>query len=608
MLLIRNMTLQGRIALLVLGGLAVGLGLFSWLGVRSVNESTDRTLDERLTMARMMAGQVDAMLNYVLVELGNAAGAGTELFADERFETAAQSLQSTFDQLGIAGQVVVLTGADGKTVQAYPRDLEITAAEMLAQPTTREALDGGGGAISGLVSGPLSATPMVLISVPVADGEGEIIGVLTQAIDIRQSSVAFPGEAIALGRTGYAEIVDGNGLVLARTEPGIPPDALERSDHPDRFAALIAGGKATTGTCHRCHEAAGEAMERGRDVLAFAPLSVTSWGVVIRQPEEEALATAAQLRQRLIIVGIVVVAGTLGLVGVMVRDLVRPIRLLTSAAAKVAAGDFSVDIPIRRRDEIGQLSSAFRSMTEKLAASRDELVVRNEELRTYGAYVVRVHEDERQRLARELHDGTIQELMLLCHRLDDVERDAAALSPEAIEGLREARNTAAEIVKDMRDFARSLRPPTLDDLGMVTSIRRLVRDLEERSEIRGRHKVIGEERRLSPDVELGMFRIAQEALRNIERHAEATRASITIAFGKDKVKLEVRDNGAGFVADRASGEPGGGTRLGLVSMRERAELLGGTLEVQSGPRNGTRVAASIPVPAGDDADDEPDAA
>ena len=598
------MTLQGRIALLVLGGLAVGLGLFSWLGVRSVSESIDRTLDERLTMARMMASQVDGMLNYVLVELRNAAGTGTELFAGERFDATAQSLRSTFDQLGIAGQVIVLTGADGGTVLAYPRDLEITAAEMLAQPTTREALDGGA-TISGLVSGPLSATPMVLISVPVTDDEGEIVGVLTCAIDIRQSSVALPGEAIALGRTGYAEIVDGNGLVLARTEPGTPPDALERSDHPDRFAELIAGGKATTGTCHRCHETAGEAVERGRDVLAFAPLSVTSWGVVIRQPEEEALAPTAQLGQRLILGGIVVVVGTLVLVGVMMRGLVRPIRLLTSAAAKVAAGDFSVEIPIQRRDEIGQLSSAFRSMTEKLAASRDELVLRNQELRTYGAYVVRVHEDERQRLARELHDGTIQELMLLCHRLDDVERDAAALSPEAIKGLREARDTAAEIVKDMRDFARSLRPPTLDDLGMVTSIRRLLRDLEERSEIRGRHRVVGEERRLSPDVELGMFRIAQEALRNVERHAEATRANITIAFGKDKVKLEVRDNGAGFVADGASGESGGGTRLGLVSMRERAALLGGTLKVQSGPRNGTRVAASIPVPAGDAAKGEP---
>ena len=470
MLAIRDMTLQGRIALLVLGGLAVGLGLFSWLGVRSVSESIDRMLDERLTMARMVAGQVEGMLNYVLAELGNAADIGTELFTDERFEATARSLRSTFGQLGIAGQIVILTAADGETILAYPRDVDITADEMLAQPVTREALNGGVAAISGLVSARLSATPMVLISVPVADDEGEIVGVLTCAIDTRQSSVAFPGGAIVLGQTGYAEIVDGNGLVLARTEPGSPPDALERSDHPERFAALIAGGKATTGTCHRCHEAAGEAVERRRDVLAFAPLSVTSWGVAIRQQEEEALAPTAQLGQRLVIVGIVVAAGTLLLVVVMMRSLVRPVRLLTSAAAKVAAGDFSVEIPVTRRDEIGQLSSAFRSMTEKLAASRDELVLRNEELRMYGAYVVRVHEEERQRLARELHDETIQELMLLCHRLDDVERDAAGQSPEVIDGIREARSTAEEIVKDMRNFARSLRPPTLDDLGMVISV------------------------------------------------------------------------------------------------------------------------------------------
>ena len=219
-------------------------------------------------------------------------------------------------------------------------------------------------------------------------------------------------------------------------------------------------------------------------------------------------------------------------------------------------------------------------------------------LKAYAAFVLRGQEEERQRMARELHDETIQSLALLCRRLDSVESTSGSLPQSAIEELREARKTAEEIVKDLRDFARALRPPILDDLGMVASIRRLVLDFTERSGIKGQLKAVGEERRLPRDTEIGLFRIAQEALWNVERHSRATEVVVTITFAGHEVRLDVKDNGVGFNVPPAPEGFSASGQLGLLGMQERAELVGGELEVQSSPEKGTTVIASIPIPEG----------
>ncbi|MEK7682362.1 MAG: sensor histidine kinase, partial [Chloroflexota bacterium] len=164
-------------------------------------------------------------------------------------------------------------------------------------------------------------------------------------------------------------------------------------------------------------------------------------------------------------------------------------------------------------------------------------------------------------------------------------------------GLREARKTAEAVVRDLRDFSKALRPPTLDDLGLVTSIRRLLMDLMDRAKVNGQIKVVGEERRLPPDLELALFRIAQEAMRNVERHAQAREVTVTLSFSGREARLDVVDNGVGFVLPPHSSDMAAFGRLGLLGMRERAELLGGRLEVKSTAGKGTRITASIPAPA-----------
>ncbi|MEE8372377.1 MAG: sensor histidine kinase [Dehalococcoidia bacterium] len=227
--------------------------------------------------------------------------------------------------------------------------------------------------------------------------------------------------------------------------------------------------------------------------------------------------------------------------------------------------------------------------------ARRQAQLANAALKTYNAHVLRVHEEERQRIARELHDNTIQDVILVCRRLGAVESIGESLSPLAADELREARKTAEQVVEGLRDYARALRPPVLDDLGLEASISRLLRDFMERTGAQGWIEVVGEAQRLPQDAEIGIFRIAQEALSNVERHSKATEVIVTLAFGEREVRVEVRDNGVGFKLPTRLEELPVVGRLGLLGIQERAELLGGNLDIESTPGGGTILTVSCRI-------------
>ncbi|MBI4308507.1 MAG: PAS domain-containing sensor histidine kinase [Chloroflexi bacterium] len=236
-----------------------------------------------------------------------------------------------------------------------------------------------------------------------------------------------------------------------------------------------------------------------------------------------------------------------------------------------------------------------RPVVQVLLRNVTEQLQRQAGLRSYAAYVLRAQEEERKRIAHELHDDAVQRLILLCRQLDIAEDAPAPLPSPVTSGIREARRSAEEIVENLRGFARALRPPALDDLGLVPTIQRLLLDLSERTKTQVQFKVGGQERRLHPDTELVLFRIAQEALRNAERHAKAAHVTVSIAFAAHEARLEVLDNGIGFNLPLVVSDFAASGQLGLLGMQERAESLGGRLEVRSSPGKGTRVSASIPV-------------
>lgn len=214
-------------------------------------------------------------------------------------------------------------------------------------------------------------------------------------------------------------------------------------------------------------------------------------------------------------------------------------------------------------------------------------------LRAYAASVLRAQEEERKRIAQELHDEAVQRMVLLCRQLDLIESHAESLPAPVVASLVDVRRLAEQVVADLRGFARALRPPMLDDLGLVACVRRLLTDLAERTRLDAQLHVVGAERRLRPDAELGLFRIAQEALWNVQRHACASQVSVTITFAEHGVGLEVADDGLGFALPPGTDFAASG-QLGLLGMRERAEALGGSLVVQARPGEGTRVSVRIP--------------
>ena len=216
-------------------------------------------------------------------------------------------------------------------------------------------------------------------------------------------------------------------------------------------------------------------------------------------------------------------------------------------------------------------------------------------LRYYLRQVLRAQEEERKRIARELHDDTSQSLLLLIHRLDALmSNPGARLSRLATEDVTKLYRLSVDTLEGVRRYAQELRPSILDDLGLVAAVKWVADNVSRERDIAINVEVSGSEYELSPEERLVLFRIAQEALTNIKRHSEASEASVTLDCGTEQTTLMVSDNGKGFEPPQMLGDLTRIGGLGLTGMRERARLLGGTLNVESKPGEGTKITAELP--------------
>ena len=209
----------------------------------------------------------------------------------------------------------------------------------------------------------------------------------------------------------------------------------------------------------------------------------------------------------------------------------------------------------------------------------------------YAAHVLKGQEEERRRISQELHDSPVQMLVHLCRTLDAAHEKAVV--PETKASVEEARKIAEDSIKSLRDIARGLRPPALDDLGLAACVRRLAGDTNERLGIPVDVTLHGSERRLRHESELALFRITQEALSNVERHADANKVEVKLSFGRNTTSVIVKDSGRGFDSNTVQ-SISSLTSLGIIGMRERAELVGGELQIHSVPGTGTTVVAYVP--------------
>jgi signal transduction histidine kinase len=273
-------------------------------------------------------------------------------------------------------------------------------------------------------------------------------------------------------------------------------------------------------------------------------------------------------------------------------------QLLMTFAAQVA-------IVIRNAQLYEQLTATNEALEQKVARrtrqlekAKDDLARKAAQLQRLLIETVDVQEVERQRIAQDMHDGTNQlligamlELKSARQRLDNEDHDRAGESLQAVQDI--LRQVETEIKRVIYD----LRPPTLDALGLAPAIRRLADEFQAYAGIRCQVTVFGEPVRLPSRVEIGVYRLLQEALHNVNVHAEAGSVDVVIAFAPHTLKLTVIDDGKGFDVAAVSRQNNG--HLGLMGMQERAESLGGRCMLRSELRQGTRVELLVPVETAD---------
>ncbi len=265
----------------------------------------------------------------------------------------------------------------------------------------------------------------------------------------------------------------------------------------------------------------------------------------------------------------------------------QPVSNLERAAIAVRRGDFSVRVETSAftDPQFTQFASTFNATLDEIAADRDQL-------RHLASQVIRAQEQERKRIARELHDDTAQVLFAQLLRLTALKSSASAEVRNTAESLEEM---TVEAIEGVRRMAVELRPPALDDLGLLAALGDLAQRFGDHRGVDVDYQARGSRGRLPAEVELVLYRVAQEAMTNITKHAAATKIWIDLDRGTDDVTLSVRDDGRGFDPSLARESDERGLGLGLFGMEERVALVGGTFKIWPRRGGGTEIFAFVPL-------------
>lgn len=270
--------------------------------------------------------------------------------------------------------------------------------------------------------------------------------------------------------------------------------------------------------------------------------------------------------------------------------------------AETLLGTLNVAFPVGRTfddDNLRLLAAIGRQMGVALENARLwETLRQKEQLRSeLLARALHAQEGERKRIARELHDATGQSLNAILFGLKALEAALASNPAQAQVLVGRLKAAAGDTIRELQSIIYDLRPSVLDDLGLIPALRWYAETRLESEGVRLSWDIVGEERRLPADIETALFRIAQEAMTNIQKYAQAQQVWVRLGFGLTETSLEIGDDGVGFdPAEVLQNSYQDGRGLGLLGMRERAELLGGRFEIASAPGHGTHIRVTLPLP------------
>jgi signal transduction histidine kinase len=344
-----------------------------------------------------------------------------------------------------------------------------------------------------------------------------------------------------------------------------------------------------------------DAVLSGQPVfITSAPLPDLDWRLSIVVPLAEVTNQAqsvtrsiredgsATVQKTLLIMAVLFMgAGMLSIV-LTLRFITHPVQDLMDGVRSVTAGDLNITVPKVADDELGELADSFNQMAKKLQRRTDQLSAASSELQIKEAQLEVAALEERQRLARELHDSVSQALYGIALGARTAQAQLDSDSKKLAEPLAYIISLADAGLAEMRALIFELRPESLRKEGLVAALEKQAEAVEARNEIRIQTE-LGEEPNIPLDAKQALYRIAQEALQNTVKHAHASTVEIMLKWEGEGLVLAVRDDGDGF--DPGREYPG---HLGLQSMRERAEKIGGKIQITSQPGSGSLVRVTLP--------------
>lgn len=274
----------------------------------------------------------------------------------------------------------------------------------------------------------------------------------------------------------------------------------------------------------------------------------------------------------------------------------QPLQTLQAVVKQVHAGNLRARATLDRVSDpdIGHFGTALNVMLERMEAN--ERIIREDErqLQKLAAQVISAQEEERKRVARELHDEASQALTTLIIGLETVLESMPDGHPEAHRQVLALRTLAEQTLDEIRSLALSLRPTMLDDLGLPAAVRWCAKSIGEKAGFNIGLEMIGLEERLPSSVETAVFRIVQEALANAAKHAQAQEVLIRLERTDHQICLLIRDDGQGFNVGKVLSSKNRGAGLGIFGIEERVTILGGTWALKSEEGSGTELRATIP--------------
>jgi signal transduction histidine kinase len=512
--------------------------------------------DERAT--RAAAGAIEEQLQRRAAAVTNL---GLHLSHVSAEDALAASIPFRQDFVGLA-----IIGSDGSILATDEPDIwaRVIDGSHLPSPGTTT-----------LFTDPENGEAVGLVTAPTRDG-----GMAAGAFDPAAIARDVLARVVRPGDHSVAYLVAPDGTLLYQTGPGDHSEPI--TDHPGVAEALR--GEIGTSFLNTSGVIGGE-----DHVVTYTPVAPVGWALVMEEAWQEM--TDPMLRRTELAPFVLLPALAIALAGLWfgARQIVRPLQTLAERTTTLGRGEFdAVREPVGGIGEIRQLQGELVGMARRLQMAQQGL-------RDYLGALTAGQEEERHRLARELHDDTIQSLIALNQRIQLAQTRATG---EAAAQLAEMGMMTTATIADLRRLTRDLRPSYLDDLGLVPALELLARDQSAALKLPVFFETSGEIRRPAPETELAFYRIAQEALRNVGRHASANRALISLDFSPEAITLTIRDDGTGFDPAERAAELALGGHFGLLGARERAEAVGARLEVESAPGKGTAIrvtSASAPA-------------